>query len=278
VDRVKIGNTFRAIRVELRLRQIDVAAAAGVSQQTVSNIECGRFGGVSIDAYCRVAEVLDADVPLAPRWRGPKLDRLLDRRHALLQDHVTALLLTAGWVVRAEISFNIWGDRGSVDILAWLPASRALLIIEIKTEITGLEETLRVLDMKRRVVPALAARDLGWYSRAAATVLVMPDATTHRVLIQRHAALVSASLPARTVAVPSWMAAPAGELRGIWFLLDTSQGGAKWRVLSSRRVRGSRTGPTRRSKRASHAHASPVGVVGGSENPRNPHGADGGAT
>lgn len=261
MDRVKIGNTFRAIRVELRLRQIDVAARAGVSQQTVSNIECGRFGGVSIDAYCRVAEVLDADVPLAPRWRGPKLDRLLDRRHALLQDRVAALLLSAGWVVRAEFSFNVFGDRGSVDVLAWLPASRALLIVEIKTEITGLEETLRVLDMKRRVAPTLAARELGWHSGSVATVLVMPDASTHRVLIGRHAALVSASLPARTVAVRSWMAAPAGELRGIWFLRNTSQGGAKWRVLASRRVRSSRPGQIRHTARAGHAQTSPAAAV-----------------
>jgi transcriptional regulator with XRE-family HTH domain len=278
VDRVKIGNTFRAIRVELRLRQIDVATAAGVSQQTVSNIECGRFGGVSIAAYCRVAEVLDADVPLAPRWRGPKLDRLLDRRHALLQDHVTALLAAAGWAVRAEISFNIYGDRGSVDILAWLPASRALLIIEIKTEITGLEETLRVLDMKRRVVRTLAARELGWHSGAVATVLVMPDATTHRVLIERHAALVSASLPARTVAVRTWMAAPAGELRGIWFLRDTSQGGAKWRVLSSRRVRGSRSGQIRHPAQAGHAQTSPVGALTGPEKASTRHAGTVGST
>jgi transcriptional regulator with XRE-family HTH domain len=92
MDRVKIGNTFRTIRVELRLRQSDVAERAGLSQQTVSDLECGRFGRLSIDAYCRIAETIGADVPLTPRWRGPRLDRLLDRRHALLQNRAVELL------------------------------------------------------------------------------------------------------------------------------------------------------------------------------------------
>jgi transcriptional regulator with XRE-family HTH domain len=73
MDRVKIGNTFRAIRMDMRLRQADVAARADVSQQTVSRLECGRFGGLSIDAYSSVAEAIGADVRLAPYWRGAKL-------------------------------------------------------------------------------------------------------------------------------------------------------------------------------------------------------------
>jgi transcriptional regulator with XRE-family HTH domain len=253
MDRVKIGNTFRAIRVELRMRQADVAERANVSQQRISDIECGRLGGISIETYCRVAGAIDADVQLTPRWRGPKLDRLLDRRHALLQNRVVEILAAAGWIVRTEFSFNLFGDRGSVDILAWMPAARGLLVVEIKTEITGLEETLRVLDMKRRVVPALVAREVGWRAAVVASVLVMPDASTHRDLIDRHSAMVSASLPGRTVAVRNWVTAPAGQLSGIWFLRDTRQGGAKWRVLSSRRIRRRRAEAGRRPPQPDHA-------------------------
>jgi transcriptional regulator with XRE-family HTH domain len=237
VNRARIGNTFRAIRVELRLRQSDVAGRAGVSQQTVSDLECGQFGGLSIDTYCRIAETLDADVPLSPRWRGPKLDRLLDRRHALLQNETAGLLTGLGWEVRTEFSFNRYGDRGSVDLLAWRPDRLALLIVEVKTEIADLQETLRVLDMKRRVVPTATRLDCGWVPRAIAAVLVMPDASTHRDLVDRHAALVSASLPARTWAVRHWVAQPSGDIRGVWFLRNTGAGGAKWRVQPTRRVR-----------------------------------------
>jgi transcriptional regulator with XRE-family HTH domain len=244
MDRVKIGNTFRAIRVELRLRQSDVAARAGVSQQTVSDLECGRFGTLAIGTYCRMAEVLGADVQLAPHWRGPKLDRILDRRHALLQNAAVELLTRFGWEVRTEFSFNRYGDRGSVDILGWQPNRCALLIVEIKTEIVSLEETLRVLDMKRRVVPIVARLERGWLPLCVANVLVLPDASTHRRLVERHASLVSASLPERTWAVRHWLAEPSGPLRGVLFLANTDTGGTKPKVPPSRRVRVARYAPT----------------------------------
>jgi transcriptional regulator with XRE-family HTH domain len=255
MDRVKIGNTFRVIRVELRLRQSDVADRAGVSQQTVSNLECGRFGGLSIDTYCLLAEILDADVPLAPRWRGPRLDRILDRRHALLQTRAVELLLSLGWEVRTEFSFNHYGDRGSVDILGWRPDCRALLIVEIKTEITSLEETLRVLDMKRRVLPIVLRLEHGWLPLCVASVLVMPDASTHRDLVARHAAFVSASLPSRTWAVRHWVAQPSGDLRGVLFLRNTSQGGAMWKVQPTRRVRVVDSTESGIRTRSNHARA-----------------------
>ena len=75
MDRVKIGNTFRTIRVELRLRQSDVAKRAGLSQQTVSDLECGRFGRLSIDAYCRIAETIGRnDRRSAVRSAGRELE------------------------------------------------------------------------------------------------------------------------------------------------------------------------------------------------------------
>ncbi|HEY5486783.1 MAG TPA: helix-turn-helix domain-containing protein [Candidatus Limnocylindrales bacterium] len=186
MDRVKIGNTFRAIRMDMRLRQADVAARAHVSQQTVSRLECGRFGGLSIDAYSSVAEAIGADVRLAPYWRGAKLDRLIDRRHALIQNEITRLLASQGWQLGTEKSFNHFGDRGSVDVLAWRANAGALLIVEIKTEIANLEETLRVLDMKARVVPGLVSRAGEWQPRIVGAVLVLPDATAHRDLVARH--------------------------------------------------------------------------------------------
>jgi transcriptional regulator with XRE-family HTH domain len=264
VDRVRIGNTFRAIRLELHLRQADVGARAGVSQQTVSDIECGRFGCLSVDTYCRIAGVLDADIPLAPRWRGSNLDRILDRRHALLQNRTVQLLTALGWQVHTEESFNHYGERGSVDILGWRPDSRSLLIVEIKSEIASLEETLRVLDMKRRVVPVVMRKDRNWEARYVAAVLVLPDATTHRNLIRRHEALVSASLPKRGWDVRHWLADPAGHLRGLTFLPNTGGGGAMRKVPSSRRVRRTVKGGSEVATRHSHAQSAVAEPAGAS--------------
>ena len=39
-----------------------------------------------------------------------------------------------------EVSFSIYGERGVIDILAWHPGRRALLIIELKTDIVDVNE------------------------------------------------------------------------------------------------------------------------------------------
>jgi transcriptional regulator with XRE-family HTH domain len=241
VDRQHIGKVFRAIRRDMMLRQIDVAARAAVSQQAVSDIECGRFGRLSIDVYCRVAAALDADVPLTPRWRGSKLGRLLDRRHAQLQDQVVRLIADA-WEVRSEATFNDLGERGSVDILAWRADRQALLIIEIKSEIYSLEETLRTLNLKARAVPRAVEREPGRRARHVAAILVLPDGSTHRDVVARHSALVDASLPSRTVAVRHWLADPNCDFRGVWFLRNTDGGGAMRKLSPPERVRMPRKG------------------------------------
>ena len=152
VDRVHVGLIFRALRRERHLRQVDVAKRAGVTQQTVSNLrQNSPVGSLSIDTYSAVANALGAEATLEPRWRGGKLARLLDRRHARLQNIVAAMLVARGWEILTEATFNRYGDRGSLDLLAWRKDYLALLIIEIKTELDSIEETVRVLHMKTRV-------------------------------------------------------------------------------------------------------------------------------
>jgi transcriptional regulator with XRE-family HTH domain len=248
VDRIHVGTTFRAIRLELGLRQADVAVRAGTSQQTVSRVERGRFGPVSADALEAVAEAIEADLTIGLRWRGPKLARLLDRRHAQLQDRVARLLSDAGWDVRVEESFNYFGERGSVDILAWRPDVQALLLVEIKTELVDLRDTVRTLDVKARVVPRVVRSEHGWAPRAIAAVLVLPDANIHRAAVARHAALFAAALPARNREVRRWIAEPRGLLRGVWFLLNTHG-------VSTLEGRGCTQRVSRRSKRSRGAIA-----------------------
>jgi hypothetical protein len=101
----------------------------------------------------RVLAVFEADVVLLVRWRGGDVDRLIDRRHAGLGEGVTHLLAENGWEVFPEVTFSEFGERGSIDIIAWHPASRTLLVIELKSELTSVEETLRRHDVKVRLAP-----------------------------------------------------------------------------------------------------------------------------
>lgn len=125
-----------------------------------------------------------------------------------------ARLTAAGWQILPEESFNERGERGSVDVLAWLPEPRALLIVEIKTEIVDLQDMLHSLNVKRRVVPGVVSASLGTRPMSIASVVVLPSHSTHRRAVAEHSALLHAALPARTCEINQWLARPVGPLRG----------------------------------------------------------------
>ena len=93
--------------------------------------------------------------------------------------------LGADWQVVVEYTFNHYGDRGSVDVLAWHAGARILLLIEVKSELDGLESVLRSMDVKLRVVPPLVARERGWRVKSLGSVLVLPDESTTRRTVAR---------------------------------------------------------------------------------------------
>ena len=217
---MRLGAAVRAERRRRRLRQSDVAARAGLSQQTVSALEHGQldsFTFYSIRAICRALEI---SVELSIRTRGPEPDSLLDARHAALVQAVVARL-APGWIVMLEFSFSEFGERGCVDVLAWHPAHRALLLIEVKSEIVDVQVLLRSMDVKTRIVPALVSKTRGWRPRHLGSILVLPDESAARRAVDRYGAIFHAALPARTVEIRQWVQSPEGPLRGICFLSST---------------------------------------------------------
>jgi hypothetical protein len=123
------------------------------------------------------------------RSQGAELDRLIDAGHAQLQDAVAAALTELGWLVRVEVSFTHFGDRGRADVVAFHPVTRILLVVEVKTALGNLQETLGRLDVKVRVAGTIAA-ECGWTDVAAAVpVLVVTDTRAARRVVAAHASL-----------------------------------------------------------------------------------------
>ncbi len=238
VDDLTVGNVFRAVRRRRRLRQLDVARASGVSQQTVSVIERGRLDAVDLDTLRRVGRVLEIAVPFAPRWRGPELDRLLDRDHAALVERCVGAFEAHGWTVIPEWSFNHFGDRGSVDVLAWHPSARAIAVVEVKTRIVDVQDLLAKVDRKVRVVREILPRERGWNALGVGRLLVVPDSRSVRDAIDQHARTFAVAFPARTVAARRWVAHPVGDLAGIWFLASTSVASGERKRARNGRVVG----------------------------------------
>jgi transcriptional regulator with XRE-family HTH domain len=223
----RAGRLIAAVRVHLGLRQVDVARLAGVDQKVVSFLERGLFERVSIPLIRRVCAALGIDFAVDLRYRGALGDRLLDRGHAALIERVLAELQALGWIVRPEFTFNVYGDRGSVDILAWHPARRALLIVEVKTRLGDLQALLMAMSKKVRVVPGVAAEEMGWSRAALAHVVVMADTHANRSTVTAHATTFAATFPGRTAACRAWLKAPDGDFAGLWFLALRTERPAK---------------------------------------------------
>jgi len=232
---VTIGKACRMLRRRLGWRQLDLAERAGVSQSLISLVERGHLRKLGVATLRRIYGELDADVVIVATWRGGELDRLLDEGHAGIVGAVCRLLRDEGWQVLTEVTFSEYGERGSIDVLAWHEATRTLLVIEVKTEITSAEETLRRFDVKVRLAPRIAAQRLGVQAAAVARVLVVADGSANRRRLDRLEAVVGAAYPAGNREVRRWLRSPHGPLAGILFLP-----GARGRSVGtggSRRVR-----------------------------------------
>ena len=163
---------------------------------------------MTLDAVERIATALGASVHLTIRWQGEVLDRLLHAAHAALQQATATLLTALGWELRVEVSFNHFGDRGRIDLIAYHPRLRIILVIEVKSGLGDLQETLGRLDVKVRLA-RIIARDLGWTDVSAVVpVLVIGDTRAARRTIASHEALF-ARYALRGRSALAWLRRPA---------------------------------------------------------------------
>ena len=218
MDDQRIGWSLRSIRVRKRWRQEDLARRAKVSRWVVLRIEQGRLGSIPLGKIRAVAAALDARLDSIVRWQGGDLSRLVGARHARMHEIVARYFRgLPGWVVEPEVSFSIYGERGVIDVLAWHPTSRILLVIELKTEIVDLNEMLGTLDRKRRLASRIAS-ERGWDPVAIATWVVVADSRANRRTVADHATVLRSKLPSDGRQVGRWLRRPKGRLDALSFL------------------------------------------------------------
>ena len=236
MDALRVGRSLRALRIRRGWRQADVAAPAGISPTQCSRIERGELRTVSLRAIEAVCASLEADLEVRVRWHGEGLDRLLDAAHAELVNAVSGLLRERGWDVAVEVSFNHFGERGSIDILAWHATSRALLAVEVKSVVPDAQAMIATLDRKARLAPAIA-RERGWDPRVTARLLVVVDTSTARMRIQQYGHLFTSAFPDRGAAVRHWLRDPVGPLSGLYFFHNSRPDRAIRDAAARERVR-----------------------------------------
>ncbi|HLY15060.1 MAG TPA: helix-turn-helix transcriptional regulator [Candidatus Limnocylindrales bacterium] len=220
MDDARLGRLIRALRHRRQWRQVDLAERARVGHDAVVKLEAGRIGPMRTASIRAIVSVFGLSYEPVVRGLGADEDRLIDERHATILGACATWLRTLGWLVAAEVSYSEFGERGSVDLLAWHPASASLLVIEIKSELASLETTLRKLDEKVRLASRIA-RPFGWRPTSIGRLLVLPEDRTQRRRVAAHAAVLDQALPIRSSKLRAWCREPSGPIAGLLFLAET---------------------------------------------------------
>jgi transcriptional regulator with XRE-family HTH domain len=206
MDAVRFGKSVRALRRRRRWRQLDLADAAGVSRSVVSRVELGKADRMTMCVLERVATALGALIRVSVDWNGEGMDRLLDEDHAHLVERIVRWLDEAGWQTAVEVSFAIYGERGSVDVLALHEATGCLLVVEAKTVVPDLQGMLTSLDRKARL-GARIAQDRGWRASSVSRLLVIAEDRTSRRRVAAADATFRRAFPDRTPEVRAFVRA-----------------------------------------------------------------------
>lgn len=245
MDDGRFGSAVRSVRLKRDWRQRDLAVRAGVSPSTISRVERGHPGTLSLDTIRAVAAALDIRVDLTARWRAGDLDRLLNAKHSALHDLVAEWFRDElpAWVLAPEVSFAVYAERGVIDIVAWHPGLRALLVIELKTDISDVNELVGTLDRKRRLAGQVVA-ERGWQPLTVSSWVIVAPGRTNRARIAAHGAMLRAAFPMDGRGIRGWLANPAGSVSALSLWPGTATGG---RTLA----------PTRRVRRPSRSIARP---------------------
>ncbi|MGZ8771276.1 MAG: hypothetical protein ACXWXJ_09790, partial [Aeromicrobium sp.] len=164
---------------------------------------------------------LGATVRLTAWWNGAALALLIDERHALVVDGGVRALARLGWrQTETEVTFNEWGERGSIDLFSARPDIPAVFVGETKSEWGSVEETVRVLDVRARLAPTICEKRFGFRPTTVGVALLFSENRTARRVAQLFAATLAAAYPSRNRQVRHWLRRPSGPMRGLWSLTD----------------------------------------------------------
>jgi transcriptional regulator with XRE-family HTH domain len=199
MDAVRFGHQVRALRRRRGWRQQDLAAASRVSRATVARVELGGAARQKVHTLEQIALALSARLEARLLWNGEAIDRLLDQAHATILNDFSRRLVAATWDIAPEVSFSVFGERGSIDLLAFHPTAAILLVVEVKSVLPDLQAMLVTLDRKARLGPRIA-RDRGWEPASVGRILVLANDRTTRRRVDAHEAVLRAAFPARGVA------------------------------------------------------------------------------
>jgi transcriptional regulator with XRE-family HTH domain len=224
----------RTYRTRLGLTQAEVGAVAGVTRGYVAAVESGR-ANPSLDVVERIADALGLIVD--PAYRAPSVhgDRdQVDALHARCLGQAERRLRSIGIATAREVEIVHARSHGWIDLLAFDPGTRILIVIEVKTWLDDLGAIERQLGWYERSALE-AARRMGWApERSMPWLLVLATAAADRFVRDNKQTLeVNFPARARQMLAVAGGRPPIGPLsRGI-ALIDPASHRSEWLVRST---------------------------------------------
>jgi hypothetical protein len=199
-----------------------------------------------LDTTRRVFGALDIRLDLLPRWRGGDLGRLSNAAHAAMHEAMARRFQPLpDWVVQPEATFSIFDERGVIDALAWHEARRALLIIELKTELVDINDLMGSMDRRRRLAWSVA-RERGWDPRAIGLWVAVAVTPTNARHVRQHRTVLRAAFPAGGRTIRSWLREPTVAVAALSLLSYDRERNVGQAVRGVKRVHAPKTSQLKR--------------------------------
>ena len=226
----RIAALLREARILVGWSQRELAARAGTSQSMISRLERGAGPVVDVLVLEKTLSALGIRASLdvdARHLRDRR--RQADAVHARLNGMLARRLERLGWRTATEVPIGVGSPRGWIDLLAFRPADRSLLVDETKTEIGDLGGLQRSLSFYEQEAWA-SARRLGWRPARSAVLCVVLDSRAIAERLVENRELVARAFTGDVPSTLAWLAEPGHPVPRGWTLAtaDPVARGSTW--------------------------------------------------
>jgi transcriptional regulator with XRE-family HTH domain len=211
-----VAATIRSSRRVAGWTQRELAARSGTSQATICRLESGLGPTLDLVIAERVLTALGLRPSLVLDDRH--LDdrrRQLDGLHARIGGFVARRLERDAWLTASEVEVGEGAPRGWIDLLAYRPADRSLVVEETKADLPDMGGLQRSVAFYQREAWA-AARRLGWRPIRSTVLVVALDSEAIARRLADNRDLVTRAFPAPIPGVAAWLRDPGREAPRGW--------------------------------------------------------------
>jgi len=227
-----LANLVRESRTLIGWSQRELANRAGTSHTAIWRIETALPGPMDLALVERVLAALGLRPSIGIDER-----HLADRRrqrdgvHGVLNGFLARRLVRLGaWEPPAtEVQIGADVPRGWIDLLAFRPADRSLLVDETKTDIPDMGGLQRSVAFYEREAPRVATA-LGWRPLRTVVLVLGLDSRAFGRRLADNRDLVTAAFPGEVDRMAAWLADPSASRPRGWTLAvaDPAFRGEHW--------------------------------------------------